>query len=42
MEGRKLSHRRNRYSEEFKADAVRLVQEGRSVTSVARDLGGRA
>lgn len=39
VEGCKLSNRRNRYSEEFKADAVRLVQEGRSVTSVAKDLG---
>jgi transposase len=34
-----LGHRKNRYSKEFKADAVRLVQEGRSVASVAKDLG---
>lgn len=39
MEGCKLGHRKNRYSKEFKADAVRLVQEGRSVASVAKDLG---
>lgn len=29
----------NRYSKEFKADAIRLVEEGRSSNSVAKDLG---
>lgn len=29
----------NRYSEEFKTDAIKLVKEGRSVNSVAKDLG---
>lgn len=29
----------NRYDEEFKADAVRLVRSGRSVKEVAKDLG---
>ena len=29
----------NRYDEEFKADAVRLVRAGRSVKEVAKDLG---
>ena len=30
---------RNRYTEEFKAGALRLVAEGRSPASVAHDLG---
>lgn len=35
-----MSNYANRYSEEFKADAIKLVQEGnRSVKSVAKDLG---
>lgn len=34
-----MSKNGNRYTEEFKADAVRLVKEGRSVNSVASDLG---
>ena len=29
----------NRYSKEFKADAIRLVEEGRTSNSVAKDLG---
>ena len=29
----------NRYSTEFKADAIRLVEEGRTSNSVAKDLG---
>lgn len=28
-----------RYSDEFKSDAMSLVKEGRSISSVARDLG---
>lgn len=28
-----------RYSKEFKADAIRLVKEGRSSNNVAKDLG---
>ncbi len=35
-----MGNRANRYSEEFKADAKRMVKEGnRSVYSVAKDLG---
>ena len=34
-----MSKNGNRYTEEFKADAVRLVKEGRSIPSVASDLG---
>ncbi|MFT8316070.1 MAG: transposase [Clostridium sp.] len=35
-----MSSKGNRYNSEFKADAVRLVtKEGRSVRSVAKDLG---
>ncbi|AGK96718.1 transposase [Clostridium pasteurianum] len=35
-----MSSNGNRYNSEFKADAVRLVtKEGRSVRSVAKDLG---
>jgi len=29
----------NRYGEEFKVDALKLVKDGRSVNSVAKDLG---
>lgn len=28
-----------RYTDEFKGDAIRLVREGRSISSVATDLG---
>jgi transposase len=35
-----MSSKGSRYNSEFKADAVRLVnKEGRSVSSVAKDLG---
>ena len=35
-----MGKRSNRYSDEFKADAIRMVKEGnRSVYSVAKDLG---
>ncbi|EEG76142.1 transposase IS3/IS911 family protein [Dethiobacter alkaliphilus AHT 1] len=35
-----MSSNANRYSEEFKKDAIKLVQEGgRSVNGVAKDLG---
>lgn len=34
-----MSKTGKRYTEEFKADAIRLVQEGRSISSVASDLG---
>lgn len=34
-----MSSYANRYTEEFKADAIKLVKEGRSVNSVAKDLG---
>ncbi len=34
-----MSKNGKRYNEEFKADAVRLVKEGRSIPSVASDLG---
>lgn len=35
-----MSNNANRYSEEFKADAIKLVKEGnRSVNSVSKDLG---
>ena len=35
-----MSKYANRYSEEFKADAIKLVREGnRSVKSVSKDLG---
>jgi transposase len=34
-----MSKNGNRYTEEFKADAVRLVKEGRSINGVASDLG---
>lgn len=31
--------RRSRYSREFKLEAVRLVQQGKTAAAVARDLG---
>ena len=34
-----MSKNGKRYTEEFKADAIRLVREGRSISSVAMDLG---
>lgn len=35
-----MSSNANRYSEEFKADAIKLVKEGnRSINSVSKDLG---
>ncbi|MDD3889436.1 MAG: transposase [Syntrophomonadaceae bacterium] len=34
-----MSKNGKRYTEEFKADAIRLVKEGRSIPSVASDLG---
>ena len=35
-----MSNTANRYSEEFKADAIKMVKErGRSVSSVSKDLG---
>ena len=34
-----MSKNGKRYTEEFKADAIRLVREGRSIASVAIDLG---
>jgi len=35
-----MSSYANRYSEEFKADAIKLVKEGnRSINSVSKDLG---
>jgi transposase len=34
-----VGSRSTRYSEEFKADAVRLVGSGRSIPQVARELG---
>ena len=35
-----MSNTANRYSEEFKADAIKMVKErGRSVNSVSKDLG---
>lgn len=35
-----MSGNGNRYSKEFKADAIRMVnEEGRSINSVAHDLG---
>jgi len=34
-----MSGNGKRYTEEFKADANRLVREGRSISSVATDLG---
>jgi len=34
-----MSKNGKRYTEEFKADAIRLVGEGRSISSVASDLG---
>lgn len=34
-----MGSRSTRYSEEFKADAVRLVRSGRSIPEVARELG---
>ncbi|TMA76188.1 MAG: hypothetical protein E6J72_16980 [Deltaproteobacteria bacterium] len=37
--GRKSSRIRRTFTPGFKRDAVRLVDEGKSVTEVARDLG---
>ena len=37
--GRKSSRIRRTFTSGFKRDAVRLVDEGKSVTEVARDLG---
>ena len=34
-----MSKNGKRYTDEFKADAIRLVREGRSISSVATDLG---
>lgn len=34
-----MSKNGKRYTEEFKADAIRLVKEGSSISSVASDLG---
>ena len=34
-----MSKNGKRYTDEFKADAIRLVGEGRSISSVATDLG---
>lgn len=35
-----MGYKGNRYDEEFRADAMRLVREGgRSISSVAKDLG---
>lgn len=34
-----MASRSTRYTEEFKADAVRLVHSGRSIPEVARELG---
>lgn len=35
-----MSNNGNRYTDEFKADAIRMVKEGgRSVNNVAKDLG---
>ncbi len=42
MEAGSGKQKRQRFSKEFKAGAVRLVlDEGRSATSVARDLGAK-
>ena len=39
MEGRKRPRKRRRFSEEFKADTVRLVRTGgKSLVQIARDL----
>jgi len=37
--GNKKTRIRRSFTEEFKRDAVRLVQDGRTVTAVARELG---
>ena len=34
-----MSKNGKRYTDEFKADAIRLVREGRPISSVATDLG---
>ncbi len=34
-----MSKNGKRYTDEFKADAIRLVGEGRTISSVATDLG---
>ena len=34
-----MSKNGKRYTDEFKADAIRLVREGRSISSVSTDLG---